>query len=66
MLSLEGGLEEEVMEDLHLTVHMDLVAVQEVSVWEDLVVLQLSGVTAEVVTTVDRYDTEHELSFLFR
>jgi hypothetical protein len=62
MLSLEGGLAEwEVLEDLHLTVHMDLVAVQEVLVPEDLVadhhlptVLQVLVVTAEVVTTVDR------------
>ena len=68
MLSLEGVLaEEEVLEDLHLTMHMDLVAVQEVSVREDLVadrhlptVLQVSVVTAEVVTMVDRYDTEQE------
>jgi len=68
MLSLEGGLaEEEVLEDLHLTVQMDLVAVQEVSVGEDLVVdhhlpmvLLVSVVTAEVATMVDRYDTEQE------
>jgi len=68
MLSLVDGLaEEEVSEDLHLTVHMDLVAVQEVSVREDLVAdhhlptaLQVSVVTAEVATMVDRYETEQE------
>jgi hypothetical protein len=68
MLSLEGGLaEEEVLEDLHLTVQMDLVAVQEVSVGVDLVadrhlptVLQVSVVIAEVATMVDRYDAEQE------
>jgi len=59
--------EEEVLEDLPLTVHMDLVAVREVSGREDLVVdhhlptaLQVSVVTAEVATMVDRYDKEHE------
>lgn len=65
------------MGDLHLTVHLDLVAVQEVSVEEGLVAdhhhhtaPQGSVVTAEevevvAVTTVGRYDMKQELSLLY-